>query len=1012
MIRGVTAKKLWLRGGPWLPVAAMCWSIWIWIGSTVWAAPPKPREGGNERPSNDSAGQLPPPPGDEGGEAGDTDGNPELLTEEEQEALLEREFQQHLLDAQIAADRERFDEAEREYTAALRLQAGDPAALLGRAYARKAKTSEGRCPRGAIRDLLALETYDPRGMWMQQRSVAIEWMGLCGASLEGRRLELARELAAEKHGAPGRPGEIRVLVARLLLRSILPEMTADEVAAVRGAALEELERYREEIDASSEIPSASGLRMQADIYRELEKLERAAETYDELIRLHPHTEQASDALSIREELGLELELRRLDATQGWRPTEEAEAAYNRGMAALRRGQLQIAESELSWAIEDSPWFPRAYHARGIARARTGRFLPAVEDLKRAVWMDRSDYRAHMTLGLIYQKEFAGAEDEQAIKHLSAALRLRPDLHRLHLLLGELYARTDRETAREHYERFLRLAAFDDPDAKKARKALEELEREIRQDEPPLITPPTEESLRNLDPELQRIINEAYLRGTEQQDWDMAEKILMEARSEFPEEPVVFNELARVAYHQGRLGDARRFWDESLSMLEEQVEVHERLGLLLREDLPDKASSHLERAADLGSLTARYVLADLLWEQTRPWAASEQLDLYLAQASDYDLYWERAQDLRKEIDRRFLQFYLVVGVFSSILVLVPSWRLYRNYRGSSLRQLLEREPKSFPEVARIVSLIRHEILKHNTAFLADVGRALEVDAPDAEHRVEVLSRRLFGEHERADGRGGAQGSGGEGPAGIYGRFLGYVEELESVARAHRVTLNLYRKDPIFRPMIRAFEELARRAPGLRNPHRLGSRKKLELAKVLETSGDVLGRGAFERLSELIRELCVTNVDAELVAAVHDRVAGEKQFVGRPLAPLQITGVGAPVRIFRTDLEDILANVFRNSLRSSLLYARPPVGLGVELVNELDEITGLGSLAIRIKDRSPEQLSNEMLRGRYVERGMGITVDLLSRYDGSIGVEPEPGWAKAVVLRFFILEDDNLGEAEAA
>jgi hypothetical protein len=57
---------------------------------------------------------------------------------------------------------------------------------------------------------------------------------------------------------------------------------------------------------------------------------------------------------------------------------------------------------------------------------------------------------------------------------------------------------------------------------------------------------------------------------------------------------------------------------------------------------------------------------------------------------------------------------------------------------------------------------------------------------------------------------------------------------------------------------------------------------------------------------------------------------------------------------------------------------------------------------------------MLRGRYVERGMGITVDLLSRYDGSIGVETEPGWAKAVVLRFFTLEDDptTMAAEEAA
>ena len=96
------------------------------------------------------------------------------------------------------------------------------------------------------------------------------------------------------------------------------------------------------------------------------------------------------------------------------------------------------------------------------------------------------------------------------------------------------------------------------------------------------------------------------------------------------------------------------------------------------------------------------------------------------------------------------------------------------------------------------------------------------------------------------------------------------------------------------------------------------------------------------------------------------------------------------------------MFRNSLHSSVRYSAPPFALGVDLVTETDDITGLSSLAIRVKDRSPERLTSEMLRGRYVERGMGITADLLSRYDGSITVEPEPGWEKAVVLRFFTLE----------
>ena len=40
---------------------------------------------------------------------------------------------------------------------------------------------------------------------------------------------------------------------------------------------------------------------------------------------------------------------------------------------------------------------------------------------------------------------------------------------------------------------------------------------------------------------------------------------------------------------------------------------------------------------------------------------------------------------------------------------------------------------------------------------------------------------------------------------------------------------------------------------------------------------------------------------------------------------------------------------------------------------------------------------MLRSRYIERGLGLTVDLISRNGGSIGVEDEPGYSKAVVVR---------------
>ncbi|MBL4687278.1 MAG: hypothetical protein JKY37_21960, partial [Nannocystaceae bacterium] len=760
------------------------------------------------------------------------------------------------------------------------------------------------------------------------------------------------------------------------------------------------------------------IRLLADLYRGRDELTEAKAVYEELLRTAAGTSASQGVGKLVEDIAMELSLRELEKTQGWKPSAAAEASYTRGVDALRHGDLVSALSALDSAIEDSLWFPQAYHARGIVHARNRRFLKAVQDLRHAIRMDRSDYEAHIKLGLIYKKEFAGAEDRQAAIHLEAALRLRPDLQRLHLFLGELYGRTDRQRAREHYSRFLQLADLDDPDAERARRASQDLERDIRKAEPPTLPAPAETALRSLHPSLQRLINEAHLRGTEHQDWRMAEKILQQARDEFPDEPVVLNQLARVVYAQERWGSAREYWEQSLAMDERQMEVHERLGLMLRDDLPGRAIEYLRRAAALGSLTARYVLADLLWAQnTHPIAASEQLDQYLEAAGDYDLHWDRAKALREEIDRRFIQFFLVAGLVLTIATLGAAWRIWRRYRSSSLSQLLERDPKSFPEVVRILSLIRHEILKHNTAFLSDVGQALELDAPDADTRAAVLAERLFG------GAGAAARSAllredhaqvrdrrGRPAGGIYGRFLGYLSELDKVARAHRITLDLYRKDPIFKPMIKAFEELAARSEQLRQPEGLRDGRRLELARVLSRSGHVLGRQAFERLSGLIRELCVVTVDPALIIEVYAQVTGEAQFATQAIAPLAVSGVGGQVRIFRTDLEDILTNVLRNSLRSSLLYATPPVGMGIALDLEEDEITGLTSLAIRVKDRSPEQLSNEMLRGRYVERGMGITVDLLSRYDGAISVESEPGWSKAVVLRFFTVEEGSMSMSQ--
>ncbi len=953
--------------------------------------------GGLPKPPGPERGGIGTDPGGETGETGEPAGDPAELR-----AL---EFDIHYSRAQRLDRENRIEEAIREFTAALKLQRGDAESLRQRAHLYYRRPRRKKCPRRAIADLKLLRTYDPVDLWIEERETVFAWMAECGDRYRDERLNLAVEMAEEPLGAEGRPDDIRFTLAKLRIEQAESLGSAREAEALREQALDDLERYRLECEKAGKTPQAEALSRLAGSYHDDGEAKRAIAVYNQLIEAYPGDPLSRRAKQAVEELELELELATIEKEQGGRPTPEARASFDRALEAIQRDDLVTAESELQRTIKDSPWFQRARYVQGLVYARQERYADAVHELRMAIRLDRFDYEAHMRLGLIYAKRLSPTEDHQAIEHLEKALELRPDLHQLRLFLGELYARTNRERARVHYRRFLEEVSPVHPDYARASEALRNLDYRLREEEPAIpLAPPGE--LRRLDPELQRMINEAYLRVGDDGDWGQADKILRRALKKFPGEFVVLNELAKVASADNRPGDAREFWERSLELREDQREVHERLGLLLSKELPDEALPHLQRAAELGSTIGRFLVAQLLLDQYRVFQASEQLDLYMSEASDFDLHWDVAQQLRKELDAWFLQLYVLASVLGLALLSLPALRIYRRFRGASLSQLLERAPTSFPEVARILSLIRHEILKHNTAFLSDVGRALEVDEPGAENRAAIVARRLFGEPDRRRRRRRRKVHADRGLStrdqGIYGRFLGYVDELEKVSRSHGVTLNLHRKDPIFREMIRSFESL--RGLGELRHGAGNTSRKLEWSKRLLRSGHVLGRDAFERLSSLIQSLCIVRVDAETLEEVHALVVAESQFAGMEIAAPELRGEGAAIRVFRTDLDDILTNVIRNSLHSSVLYAPKPIRLGVELVNEMDEITGLTTLAIRIKDQSAEKLSNEMLRGRYVERGMGITADLLSRYDGSIAVEPEPGWQKAVVLRFFTVEEE--------
>ena len=113
----------------------------------------------------------------------------------------------------------------------------------------------------------------------------------------------------------------------------------------------------------------------------------------------------------------------------------------------------------------------------------------------------------------------------------------------------------------------------------------------------------------------------------------------------------------------------------------------------------------------------------------------------------------------------------------------------------------------------------------------------------------------------------------------------------------------------------------------------------------------------------------------------------------------------IEVFRTDMLIILRNLVRNAIVALGRQENSHRALKLEVALRT-EPTGDESVLIKIHDTSPEELTTEDIYGRRLERGFGLVAAAVTRYDGSVFVEPAEGdFRKALVVRFF----RALGEA---
>jgi hypothetical protein len=235
-----------------------------------------------------------------------------------------------------------------------------------------------------------------------------------------------------------------------------------------------------------------------------------------------------------------------------------------------------------------------------------------------------------------------------------------------------------------------------------------------------------------------------------------------------------------------------------------------------------------------------------------------------------------------------------------------------------------------------------------------------------------------------------------------RLHSYAEQLVGIARARGERLNLARRDPLMSALLGGFARVRSLRGALLRADQLSPRARQRLAQQLDQAHVALNQRGHLELRALLDRVRLLRVDAALLNALFERTRAEPALAAAAIAPLVIdpaSELPCAVLIPQQAFTDIVINLFRNALQVSLRQASTaPAVVGIMVAVQLDEITGIERVELRVRDRSPERLELEAMRGAYIEAGLGLTADLVTRYEGQLDVsDDEPGFSKAVILR---------------
>ncbi len=747
----------------------------------------------------------------------------------------------------------------------------------------------------------------------------------------------------------------------------IQQIALDVVIALYDAAIREKDEENEEASARLEDLASILLANLVDLLEQIEIDEEDDNTVYEAI------------VSFSEVRGYEKRAEERLGSAGMPLTPDQLLDLNRARAAFAENKLDEAAAILDEILLENRSNAATWAALSAVREEEGRIAEAEQAIVLAEELEPANALYPARLGAILATHYGGRFDGDAAKAIRRALQRPGSSPHLWHELARLEERGNRsgEASIRALERFLELSPHSEG-AAAARAQLEDLTRErpVELSAPTVAIPPEMTEKEWFQLHLAMVyLDEATGRDEADEDrgglLDAALQNVALARMGAPDHVRAINLEAQIRVERGELEDAVALWERSLELDPNQAAVvldmagvHHTLGNREKRDVL------LLRAEELGDPESVLRRARVQAAQKEWWAARDTLERYFAKTPPGSPSYSGAVELQDRVGKQILGRYVGWGVLvTGVLVAPILLRWYRN-SGVGVSQLLRHSPAAYRDVARICSAIRHEVLKHNTTVLVSVADAMDDGDPEPAHWA---AEKLYGKR------------------GAVARFREYIDELELLGRVHGVGLNLRRCDDLFGPIIDAVDRLSRLERDFRGTP--GRRTAADLREISETLNETGYRG----LGKLLQRVCLLELSDGLLRQIFDEVRREPAFadVREMELTVSLPTEGILLRIFQTDLEDILTNLLRNSLIVSQEIGAERVGILVS--TEEDDITGLERVAIRVADDGPRRISTAMIRGRYISRGLGLAVDLISRNAGSIHVEDEEEWSKAVVVR---------------